>query len=175
MMLTAWIGNALCTLVVVLMAGTVAAGIAAAWRAGHRKVKGCVVALVTIVLVRFCGGMLLEWNNMGWRTMPRNLMDGMWITLLVLAIFQTMVALTKDQHPWAGLTLGCGWLLILVVLLGAAIRFHFFTWTDRVIEQRETYVVVEKEQSPGSIGGGRYYLYVNGLVHGARTICVEED
>jgi len=164
-----WIGNVLCGLTLALLVCVMTVGTRAAWRTGHRGVKSCVCCLLAAVLFRFGGEMLLEWNEMGWRTTPRNWMDVLWLSLLLLTIYQTMAALTKAGHPWSGLSLGCGWLLILVVLLGGAIRFHFFTWTDQVVVQNGAYVVMEREHSPGSIGGRRCFLYVNELVHGQRV------
>ena len=166
MLIADWIGNFLLVTTLALMACAMTAGVATAWRAGHKNVKGCIMLLTAVVLVRFGGGVLLEWNDMGWRTTPRNLMDVLLIIALLLTIYQTMAALTKAQHPWAGLSMGCGFLLILVILLGAWFRFQFLGWTDHVTVQNEQSIVVEEGHKPGNIGGRRYYLHVNGIVHG---------
>ena len=129
--------------------------------------------LITVLLVRFGGNMVLSLFEMGWRCLPRNMMDLLWVSFLLALLIQGMQVLAErwESRPERCAVVAlCGFALLISIAIGSMIHWRYMVWDDWSSEQNGQQIVVEKQRSPGSIGARRCYRYVNQIVHGERLI-----
>ena len=124
-----------------------------------------------VALLRFGGGALLAWFDMGWRCGPRNTMDVILVILLVVAMHRCTKVLERlaDGHPSRATAYSFGALVLalaMFILPCAAFMYSIlFSWHDRV-ETKNGYTIVKEGNGHGTMGEVRCFLPVNSLVHG---------
>lgn len=134
----------------------------------HQKLMRVALVLALVLLVRFGGGGLLALFGMGWRSQPRNILNAIWVVLLLAAVWNGVEAYwelprEKRRHKtWSAL---CFFVTFFSIIFSAVFYSMRYQWHDWTAVQNGRLVVVESDET-GSIGRRFAYLYVSPIVHG---------
>ena len=137
----------------------------------RKRLIRALIPPAAVALLRFGGGVVLSWFDMGWRCGPRYVMDFILIILLIAAMYHCTKVLDRlaSVHPTKSVAyyLGAIVLMLTMFILPCASFIHYilFSWHDWV-ETKNGYTIVKESNGHGSHGEIRCFLPINGLVHG---------
>lgn len=124
----------------------------------------CVMAAIC-----FGGQAVLNRYDLGWRCTPFNTMLFLCAALLIATLWFCIRELISLQNVKPAVTV-CGvfslFLMMLVTLWLFAIYSNMLSWHDSLSSYNGQTIVCANDQHGGSCAW-RYYVHINGLIHGA--------
>ena len=137
----------------------------------RKRLIRALIPPAAVALLRFGGGVVLSWFDMGWRCGPRYIMDFILIILLIVAMYHCTKVLDQlaSVHPSKSVAYHLGAIVLMLtmfILPCAAFMYSVVgSWHDSV-ETKNGYTIVRESNGHGSHGEIRCFLSINGLVHG---------
>lgn len=132
------------------------------------------VLLAATLLLRFGGEWVLSLAGMGWRCMPRNIMNLAWMVLLILAAWRLLRDMPppskrSTSRPWVRLcenALVCAAAAAILVTTLLIIPVYSQTYWDEWVLIQDGQSIVIASNGHGTVGERKAFLPINGLIHG---------